>query len=80
MDDSMITETDECLAVFKKYGYTEQEIINMIISILGAKTGSTLELKGLSSKAYLTPGLDIVYNGGKRHGQLERAIKLFASM
>lgn len=71
---------DECIAVFRKHGLDEAQVINMIVRILGAKSGSLLELKGLSMKAYLNTKLEIVYNEGKRFGKLEEAIKCFASM
>ena len=75
-----IMTRDECVAVFRKHNFTEAQIINLTILILGAKTGSLLELKGLPMKAYLTTGLEVVYNGGKRYSKLEEAIKTFVAM
>lgn len=71
---------DECIATFQKHGFTEGQIVNMSVQILGQKTGSMLELKGMPMKAFLTPSLDIVYNQGKRYNKLEEAIKTFVSM
>lgn len=71
---------DECVAVFQKHGFTESQIVNMSVQILGAKKGSMLELKGMAMKAFLTPSLDIVYEHGKRYQKLEEAIKTFVSM
>lgn len=71
---------DECLATFRKYGYNEQMIVNMIVQVLGAPTGTMLELQGQSMKAYVDTGLNIVYKNGKRFPKLEEAIKAFANM
>lgn len=72
---------DECIAVFKKHNHTEEQIVNIIVNILGAKMpGTMVELKGLPMKAFLNTSLEIVYNDGKRYGKLEEAIKTFASM
>jgi len=71
---------EECLAVFKKYGFTEGQIINMIVSILGAESGTEIEIKGQAMKAYLDTGLNVVYKGGKRFAKLEEAIKALANM
>jgi hypothetical protein len=71
---------DECVAVFRKHNFTENQVVNMVVLILGAKTGALLELKGLSMKAYLNTSLEIVYNEGKRFSKLEEAIKTYAAM
>lgn len=71
---------EECLQTFKKYGYTEGQIVNMIVQVLGAKTDEMLELHGQSMKAYIDTGLNIVYKNGKRFPKLEEAIKAFAAM
>jgi len=71
---------DECVAIFKKYGFTEDQIVNLVVQILGAKTGSMIELKGTPMTCYLTTALDIVYKGGKRYNKLEEAIKTFVAM
>jgi hypothetical protein len=71
---------DECIAQFNKMGFSESEIVNLVVQILGAKTGTELEMKGLSMKAFITPSLDIVFNGGKRHSKLEEAIKSYVAM
>lgn len=71
---------DECIATFQKHGFTEGQIVNMSVQILGQKAGTQLELKGMPMKAFLTPKLDIVYEHGKRYNKLEEAIKTFVSM
>lgn len=71
---------EECIEVFRKHNLTEAQVVNMSIQILGAKSGSLLELKGLTMKAFLNTNLEIVYNGGKRFSKLEEAIKTFATM
>lgn len=71
---------EECVATFRKHGFTEQQIVNLAVQILGAKTGTLLELKGTPMKAFLNTSLDVVYNGGKRYNKLEEAIKTFVSM
>jgi hypothetical protein len=74
----MITR-DECVVVFRKHNFTEEQIVNIVVQILGAKSGTMMELKGLTMKAFITPSLDIVYNNGKRFGKLEEAIKAFVA-
>jgi hypothetical protein len=71
---------DECISVFRKNGFNEEMIVNMVVNILGSQTGSMIELKNLPMKAFLNTNLEIVYNGGKRYGKLEEAIKSFATM
>lgn len=71
---------DECVATFRKHGYSEEQIVNLAVQILGAKTGSMIELKGMAMKCFLTTTLDVVYNGGKRYNKLEEAIKTFVAM
>jgi hypothetical protein len=71
---------DDCIATFRKHGFTEQQIVNLAVQILGAKSGTLLELKGTPMKAFLNTSLDVVYNGGKRYNKLEEAIKTFVSM
>jgi hypothetical protein len=71
---------DECIQVFRKYGFTEEQIVNISIQILGAQNGTMVELKGLPMKAFLDTSLNVVYNGGKRYNKLEEAIKTFVTM
>jgi len=71
---------DECVATFRKYGFTEDQIVNYAVQILGAKSGSMLELKGTPMKCFLDTSLNVVYNGGKRYNKLEEAIKTFVAM
>lgn len=71
---------DECIVAFRKYGFTEEQIVNTVVQILGAKSGSMIELKGTPMKCFLTTSLDVVYNGGKRYNKLEEAIKTFVTM
>lgn len=71
---------DECVVTFRKYGFTEQQIVNYAVQILGQSSGSMLELKGTPMKCFLTTQLDVVYNGGKRYNKLEEAIKVFVTM
>lgn len=71
---------DECIVVFRKHGFTEEQIVNFAVQILGAQSGSMLELKGTPMKCFLTTSLDVVYNGGKRYNKLEEAIKTFVTM
>lgn len=71
---------DECISVFRKYGFTEDQIVNLAVQILGAKSGSMIELKGMPMKCFLNTSLDVVYNGGKRYNKLEEAIKTFVVM
>lgn len=71
---------DECIVVFRKYGFTEEQIVNIVVQVLGAKTGTMLELKGTPMKSFLNTSLDVVYNGGKRYNKLEEAIKTFVTM
>lgn len=71
---------DECVAVFRKFNFTEEQIVNLAVQILGAKSGSMIELKGIPMKCFLTTTLDVVYNGGKRYNKLEEAIKTFVAM
>ena len=71
---------DECVSTFRKYNFTEEQILNLAVQVLGAKSGSMIELKGTPMKCFLTTTLDVVYNGGKRYNKLEEAIKTFVSM
>lgn len=71
---------DECVTVFRKHGFTEEQIINIAVTVLGLKSGTMIELKGMPMKAYLDTSLNVVYNGGKRYNKLEEAIKTFVSM
>jgi hypothetical protein len=71
---------DDCVAQFNKFGFTEEQIVNMAIQILGQPTGTMIELKGTPMTSFLDTSLNVVYKGGKRYNKLEEAIKSFVLM
>jgi hypothetical protein len=71
---------EDCIQTFKRYGYTESQVVNIIVQVLGATKDTMIELEGQSMKAYVDTGLNIVYKNGKRFPKLEEAIKAFAAM
>lgn len=70
---------EQYVEVFEKYGFTEQEMVSLIVQALGILDKDGLvELKGMPMKAYLNNRLEIVYKKSKRYPALEQAIKQFA--
>lgn len=70
-------EIADCKSQFKKYGFSEQQIISLVVQALGCKNAK-IQMKGLPVECWLTEKLEVMANDGKRYPKLEEAIKYYS--